>query len=97
MNVIEAREAWLRSRHPHDRAEDEEDLGAAFAAGWNAARPVICGTGEPSPSHNKAKQPGELQVTIWGHTEDGQPIALVYSEADAVALRDGLTRMGVGL
>ena len=99
LKVTEAREAWLRSRHPHDRdfAAEDDDLRDAFAAGWNAARPTIYGTGQASPSHNAAKRPGELQVTVWGHTEEGQSVALVFTEDGAVALRDNLTRMGVGL
>jgi hypothetical protein len=96
MNVIEAREAWLRAHRPEEWTE-EDALRDAFAAGWNAARPTIYGTTTGNVSHNKAKCPGKLQVTVWGHTEDGQSIALVMSEPDVVALRDNLARMGVGL
>lgn len=80
MNVIEAREAWLRSPHRHDFGADIEGaLEDAFAAGWNAARPAIYGTGQGA-THNAAKQLGGLKITIWGHTEDGQTMALVYDE-----------------
>ena len=97
MNVIEAREAWLAQHGPAYDQVSEGDLLDAFAAGWNAARPTIYGTATGDVSHNKASQPGELQVTVWGHTEDGQPIALVMSESAAVTLLGGLSRIGVGL
>lgn len=98
MNVIEARAAWLQTRHQgYCCNPDEDDLLDAFAAGWNAARPAIRGTTAGTVSHNSAKVPGELQVTLWGHTADGQEIALVMGEAAVVALQANLTRMGVGL
>lgn len=96
MNVIEAREAWLAQNRP-DEWTAEDAVRDAFAAGWNAARPTIYGTATGNVSHNRATRPGELKVTVWGHTEEGQSIALVMSESDAVALRDNLNRMGVGL
>ena len=95
MNVIKAREAWPAQDEPE--LDGEEAVRNAFAAGWNAARGTIYGTTSGNVSHDKAKRPGELQVTIWGRTKKGRKIALVMSEADAVALRDNLTRMGVGL
>lgn len=98
MNVTEAREAWLRSPARHDFGADAEDaLRDAFAAGWNAARPAIYGVTSGHVTHDRAKRPGELKVTIWGHAEDGREIALVMGEDDAVRLRGNLDRIGIGL
>lgn len=97
-NVIEAREAWLRSSARCDFGTDAEDaLRDAFAAGWNAARPAIYGITSGHVTHDRAKRPGELKVTIWGCTEDGREIALVMNEDAAVRLRGNLDRFGIGL
>lgn len=90
MNVNEAREAWLAQRHLYDR-DDEDALREGFAAGWNAALPTIRGTGQGA-THNSASQPGELEVTIWGHTKRGRSIALVYDEAAIARLVTDLER-----
>ena len=95
MNVIEAREARLARDRPE--LDGEESLRGAFAAGWNAARPTIYGTTSGNVSHDKARRPGDLQLTLWGHTKKGRLIALVMSESDAVALLASLTRIGAGL
>ena len=89
----EAREEWLARRQPDDR-DDEESLREAFAAGWNAALPTIRGTGQGA-SHNGATRPGELQVTIWGHTKRGRQIALVYDEEGIMRLKADLERFGL--
>jgi len=99
MNLTEAHERWMASPgryHWPDDAVPQDVLRDAFAVGWNAARPPITGTWDGT-SHNAANQPGELKVTLHGHTGDGQPVDLEMDEAAAVRLRRDLDRFGVGL
>lgn len=95
MNVIEAREAWLQDRRVYYSDQEAEDAAAeAFAAGWNAARPAIQGVSSGSVTHNGAQVPDELKATIWGHTGDGQQVALTLGETDVRALLANLSRIG---
>lgn len=95
MNVIKARKQWLRTRG-QDAVDVDDDVLDAFAAGWNAALPVIRGTGQGA-THNGATRPGGMEVTIWGHTKRGRSIALVYDEEGAARLKADLERFGIGL
>lgn len=98
MNVIKAREQWMASPNRHHWRPDEDELDNAlrdaFAAGWNAARPAIQGVSSGSVTHNSAQVPDELKATIWGHTKDGQQVALTLGEADVRALLANLSRIG---
>lgn len=94
MNINEARGAWLAQHRRNVRDDTESELEEAFAAGWNAARPTIQGTGQGA-SHNTDSRPGHLKVTIWGHTEDGQSMALTYDEDGIARLKADLERFGL--
>jgi hypothetical protein len=93
VNVNKARKAWLAQRRLDD-SDDGELAAEAFAAGWNAARPAIRGTGQGA-SHNGATRPGELEVTLWGHTGNGRSIALTYGEDGIARLKADLDRFGL--